>query len=159
MLRRCSFALLFALAFALAACQVEPLPDMPQSTASVRDTEATVLQLLSVQPDGTVAFTDEGKAAELLGAIWPAVKADLTSLNQKISSGQVPAFRSASELANYTRIVPSYEKNLDSTGEVILSAAAKDPNNPQCTMKCIEPGTCCCKSLWFLCFGYCECKP
>lgn len=140
-------------------CQSEPIPEVAQPAVSTAGTEAKVLALLAVNTDGTVGITDEAKAAELIGNAWQAARAELTTLNQRIKSGETKGFRSAADLARYTHRQPSYQPKLDETGEANFTPAFSDPNNPQCTMKCMEPGNCCCSSFWFLCWGYCTCKP
>lgn len=140
-----------------AGCQTEPVPDAVPAAAV--DSEAKVLQLLAVNADGTVAVTDEAKAAQLIGSAWPTARAELTALNRRIRSGETPGFREAAELARYTHHEPSYQPKLDETGAANFTPAFSDPKNPKCTMKCTEPGICCCSSFWFLCWSYCDCKP
>jgi len=145
------------LTIALTGCQTEPLTE-PQPAAD--DTEAKVLALLSVNPNGTVAITDEAKMAALLGSAWNPASNELAALNRRILAGQASRFLSTADLARYTRSQPSYQPNLDLTGEVIFTAASDDPRNPQCRDECNKlTEMCCCGGFWFLCWSVCGCKP
>lgn len=144
----------------LAGCQTEPFPE-PAPTAS-SDTAAKVLALLTVNADGTVAVTDEGKARTLLGAVWPAAKTELASLNRRITTGQISPFRSVADLARYTSTQPTYLVSPSADGEQFYTAASDpvDPKNPQCRDKCSPYSSiCCCSGWWVFCWGTCGCKP
>lgn len=156
-----SLVAVLLLTIAVAGCQSEPLPAAPETAETTGDTETKVLQLLTVTPDGTVAITNEARMAVLLGNSWPGAQSELASLNRRIRSGQARPFHSTADLANYTRSQPSYQPILDRTGEVIFTEASDppDPKNPQCREKCPASELCCCKGFWFLCWGFCGCKP
>ena len=140
------------LTLTLAGCQTEPVPE-PAPTAS-SDTAAKVLALLTVNTDGTVAVTDEGKARTLLGAVWPAAKTELASLNRRITTGQISPFRSVADLARYTSTQPTYLASPSADGEPLYTAASDpvDPKNPQCRDKCSPYSSlCCCSGWWVFC--------
>lgn len=145
-----------------AGCQREPIPELTQPAVATGDTEAKVLQLLTVTAEGTVAITDEAKMAALLGRSWPGAQSELSSLNQRIRSGRTNGFHSTTDLARYTSSQPSYQPTLDQTGEVIFTEASDppDPKNPQCRDKC-DPhlSLCCCDGWWVFCWNPCACKP
>lgn len=152
--------LVVVLSAVLTGCQNAPPPEALPAAATTEDTAAKVLQLLSVNTDGTVAITDEAKAKALIGSSWPAAKAELVTLNQRIRSGAVPAFHSQADLASYTRRTPVYQTSLDETGEANFTEAFSDPKNPLCRDECNKlTEMCCCGGFWFLCWATCGCKP
>lgn len=153
------FPVVVSLLFVL-GCGAGPIAEPAPATPT--DIESKVLSLLTVNTDGTVAIADEAKATELVGKAWPAAKAELVSLNQRIRSGQTKGFRSQAALAQYISNRPVYQTLLDATGQLNYTAASDppDPKNPQCRDKCSPYSSlCCCKGWWVLCWDVCGCKP